>query len=121
MRGLEERLGLRLRTRTTRSVAPTEAGGRLLCSIGPRFQEIEAEVATLGALREEPAGNIRHTASEHAAEAILRPVLTKRATLSQPERWDLVEILEDRHGRSSTIVTSQCRWPRGRGDRPPRM
>ena len=47
IRGLEERLGLRLLTRTTRSVAPTEAGGRLLLNVGPRFEEIDAELAGL--------------------------------------------------------------------------
>ena len=52
IRGLEERLGLRLLTRTTRSVAPTEAGERLLATIGPRFDEIEAELAALSELRD---------------------------------------------------------------------
>src|SRR6266496_4476237 len=70
IRGLEERLGLRLLTRTTRSVAPTEAGERLLRTVGPRFDEIEAELAALSELREKPAGTIRITASEHAADAI---------------------------------------------------
>jgi DNA-binding transcriptional LysR family regulator len=77
MRGLEERLGVRLLTRTTRSVAPTEAGERLLRSIGPRFDEIEAEVAALNELRDKPAGTIRITASEHAAESVLWPVLER--------------------------------------------
>src|ERR1700752_1314613 len=61
MRGLEERLGVRLVTRTTRSGAPTEAGERLLRSIGPLFEEIEAELAALAELREKPAGTIRIT------------------------------------------------------------
>jgi DNA-binding transcriptional LysR family regulator len=77
IRGLEERLGLRLLTRTTRSVAPTEAGERLLLNVGPRFEEIDAELAALGELREKPAGTIRITTGEHAAEAILWPALTK--------------------------------------------
>jgi len=77
IRGLEERLGLRLLTRTTRSVAPTEAGERLLRTVGPRFEEIDAELAALSALREKPAGTIRITTGEHAAEAILWPVLAK--------------------------------------------
>src|SRR5512135_98230 len=68
IRGLEARLGLRLLTRTTRSVAPTEAGERLLRTVGPRFDEIEAELAALSELREKPAGNIRITTGEHAAE-----------------------------------------------------
>ena len=76
MRGLEERLGVRLLTRTTRSVAPTEAGERLLHSIGPLFEEIEAELAALGELREKPAGAIRITATEYAADEILLPSLT---------------------------------------------
>ncbi|PDT75172.1 LysR family transcriptional regulator [Bradyrhizobium sp. C9] len=77
MRALEERLGVRLLTRTTRSVAPTEAGERLLRGIGPRFEEIEAELTALNALREKPAGTIRINAGEHAAETILWPALEK--------------------------------------------
>jgi DNA-binding transcriptional LysR family regulator len=77
MRGLEERLGVRLLTRTTRSVAATEAGERLLRSVGPRFDEIEAELAGLSELREKPAGTIRITAGEHAAVSVLWPALAK--------------------------------------------
>jgi DNA-binding transcriptional LysR family regulator len=77
VRGLEERLGLRLLTRTTRSVAPTEAGERLLRTLGPRFDEIDAELAALSELREKPAGTIRITTGEHAAVAILWPALEK--------------------------------------------
>ncbi len=77
IRGLEERLRLRLLTRTTRSVSPTEAGERLLDSVGPRFEEIEAELAALGELREKPAGTIRITATDHAASTILWPKLAK--------------------------------------------
>ncbi len=77
IRGLEERLGLRLLTRTTRSVSPTVAGERLLNSIGPRFEEIEAELASLSELREKPAGTIRITTGEHAADTILWPKLAK--------------------------------------------
>ena len=75
IRGLEERLELRLLTRTTRSVAPTEAGERLLNSIGPRFAEIENELDALSEMRERPAGNIRITAGEHAVDSVLWPVL----------------------------------------------
>ncbi|CAN5576073.1 LysR family transcriptional regulator [soil metagenome] len=75
VRALEERLGVRLLTRTTRSVAPTEAGERLAQAIGPRFDEIDAELSALSALREKPAGTIRITAGEHAAEAVLWPAL----------------------------------------------
>jgi DNA-binding transcriptional LysR family regulator len=76
-RELEERLGVRLLTRTTRSVAPTDAGERMLRTIGPRLEEIEAELASLGELRGKPAGNIRITTGEHAAEAVLWPALAK--------------------------------------------
>src|SRR4051812_11862092 len=77
VRSLEARLGLRLLTRTTRSVAPTEAGERLLRTLGPRLREIDAELAALSELREKPAGTIRITASEHAASAILWPTLVR--------------------------------------------
>ncbi|MEK0081605.1 LysR family transcriptional regulator [Benzoatithermus flavus] len=77
IRGLEARLGLRLLTRTTRSVAPTEAGERLLRTVGPRFEEIEAELVALSALRDKPTGTIRITAGEHAADTILWPALEK--------------------------------------------
>src|SRR5436190_10620045 len=71
IRELETRLGIRLLTRTTRSVSPTEAGERLLRTIGPRFEEIEAEIQALNELRERPAGTIRITATDYAADAIL--------------------------------------------------
>lgn len=77
VRVLEERLGLRLLTRTTRSVSTTEAGERLIRAVGPRFEEIEAEIAALSELREKPAGTIRFTAAEHAANSVLWPKLTK--------------------------------------------
>ena len=77
IRRLEARLGLRLLARTTRSVAPTEAGERLLGALGPRFDEIEAELAGLSELRDKPAGTVRITSGEHAAEAILWPALAK--------------------------------------------
>ncbi|MCK4204825.1 LysR family transcriptional regulator [Brucella pituitosa] len=75
IRNLEERLGVRLLTRTTRSVAPTEAGERLLRTITPRFEEIEAELAALSAFRDKPAGTIRITAGEHPAISVLQPAL----------------------------------------------
>src|SRR5207302_2230138 len=77
IRGLEERLGLRLLTRTTRSVSPTEAGERLMRTVGPRFEEIEAELAALSELRERPAGTVRITATEYATDSILMPKLGK--------------------------------------------
>ncbi len=75
--GLEAKLGLRLLTRTTRRVAPTDAGERLLASVGPRLEGIEADLASLSELRDKPAANIRLTASEHAADSILLPKLTR--------------------------------------------
>lgn len=77
IKGLEARLGMRLLTRTTRSVAPTEAGERLLNTVAPRFEEIEQEIAALSALRSKPAGTIRITAGEHSAVTILQPALAK--------------------------------------------
>ncbi len=75
VRELEERLGLRLLIRTTRSVAPTEAGERLLRAAGPRLDEIEAEMAALSELCEKPSGTIRITAHDHAVQAVLWPAL----------------------------------------------
>lgn len=75
IRELEARLGVRLLTRTTRSVSPTEAGERLLQTLGPRFEEIEAEIAAVRELRVRPAGTIRITATENATETILVPKL----------------------------------------------
>jgi DNA-binding transcriptional LysR family regulator len=77
IRDLEARLGVRLLTRTTRSVSATEAGERLLQSAAPRFEEIEQEVSAIRELREKPAGTIRITATEYAADAILLPKLGK--------------------------------------------
>lgn len=77
IRGLEERLGLRLLTRTTRSVAPTEAGERLLGVIGSHFDEIEGGLAALSDLRDKPAGTIRITCADHPAETILWPALER--------------------------------------------
>ncbi|WP_199499951.1 LysR family transcriptional regulator [Methylovirgula sp. 4M-Z18] len=77
IRNLEERLGLRLLTRTTRSVGSTEAGERLLRMIAPRFDEIETELAALSELRDKPAGTVRITAGEHSAISILQPALKR--------------------------------------------
>src|SRR6185312_9897408 len=77
IRALETRLGFRLLTRTTRSVAPTEAGERLVRTVGPRFDEIEAELSALNEMRDTPAGTIRVTAGEHSAETIIWPALAK--------------------------------------------
>ncbi|NPT58834.1 LysR family transcriptional regulator [Paraburkholderia elongata] len=77
IRGLESRLDIRLLTRTTRSVSPTPAGERLLATVGPRFDEIDEELAALSELRDKPAGTIRITTDEHAANSILQPKLTQ--------------------------------------------
>lgn len=77
MRTLEERLGVRLLARTTRSVSPTEAGEHVLRVIAPRFDEINTELAMLSEFRDKPAGRLRITAGEHAAITVLQPVLAK--------------------------------------------
>lgn len=77
LRGLEQRLGLRLLTRTTRNVSTTEAGERLLNSIGPKFEEIDAELEAVTALRDKPAGTIRINAAEHSLRTALWPRLDR--------------------------------------------
>lgn len=101
IRNLEERLGLRLLTRTTRSVAATEAGERLLRTLAPRFREIEAELGALSELRDKPAGSVRITAGEHSALSILQPAL-KRFLPDYPDitveiiiDYGLVDIVTD--------------------------
>lgn len=75
VRDLEARLGVRLLTRTTRSVAPTEAGERLVTTIGPRLDEVESELASLSELRDKPSGTIRITSTDYATDALLWPKL----------------------------------------------
>jgi DNA-binding transcriptional LysR family regulator len=77
IRQLEARLGVRLLTRTTRSVSLTAAGERLVGTVAPRIEEIDAELAAVSELREKPAGTIRITAMEYATDAILLPKLAK--------------------------------------------
>src|SRR6267143_6967723 len=77
IRQLESRLGVRLLTRTTRSVSLTEAGERLIRTVVPRFEEIDAELEALSALREKPAGTIRITAGDHAIHSVVWPKLAK--------------------------------------------
>lgn len=77
IRALEERLGLRLLTRTTRSVSTTEAGERLFQSIAPHFEQIRTELDALSELRDKPAGTIRISSGVHAVETILRPRLAE--------------------------------------------
>lgn len=92
MRQLEERLGVRLLSRTTRSVKPTEAGEHLLRVIAPRFEEIDSELALLSQYRDKPAGKLRITAGEHSAITLLQPVLGKLL----PDHPDLhIEIIVD--------------------------
>jgi len=92
IRQLEERLGVRLLARTTRSVSPTEAGERLLRVVAPRFEEINTELALLSAYRDKPAGKVRITAGEHAAVTVLRPALARLL----PDNPDLhIEIIVD--------------------------
>lgn len=75
MLALEARLGVRLLSRTTRSVSTTEAGARLLDTVAPRLQEIEAELSQLSAMRDKPAGTVRITAHDHAISTVLWPRL----------------------------------------------
>lgn len=76
IRGLEQRVGIRLLSRTTRSVAPTEAGERFLQSVSPHFEQIDAEVAALSELRDKPAGTIRITCNDYVIDTIFRPKLS---------------------------------------------
>jgi DNA-binding transcriptional LysR family regulator len=77
MRQLEERLGVRLLARTTRSVSATEAGEHLLRVVAPRFEEIDTELGLLSEFRDKPAGKLRITAGEHPAITVLQPALAK--------------------------------------------
>lgn len=95
IRALETRIGVRLLTRTTRSVSPTEAGERLLHNIAPSFEEIEAELRAVGELRDEPAGTIRITAAENAAETAI---------------WPRLAALLPRHPLIKVEITSDARF-----------
>lgn len=102
MRGLEERIGLRLLTRTTRGVSLTEAGERLLLNVGPYYEAIAAELASLSALRDKPAGLIRISAHDHAADTVLWPKL-KEVLRGYPDvsveiniNYGMVDIVADR-------------------------
>ncbi|MFK4870479.1 LysR substrate-binding domain-containing protein [Novosphingobium sp. ZW T3_23] len=90
IRGLEERLGLRLLTRTTRSVSPTEAGHRLFGTVAPRFEEIALELASLSQLRDKPSGTIRINAGEHSAISLLQPALRKLLPANPDIRVEIV-------------------------------
>lgn len=100
VRGLEARLGVRLLTRTTRSVSPTDAGERLLRTVGPRIDGINAELAALSEMRDKPAGTVRITADEHAARAVLWPALHRLL----PDYPDVkVEVIVD-YGLSDIVA-----------------
>ena len=100
IRQLEAGLGVRLLSRTTRSVAPTEAGERLLRTVEPHFEDIDAELAALAELREKPAGTIRITATEYAIQSVLMPKLTK---LLQTHPDIKVEMITD-YGLSDIVA-----------------
>lgn len=92
LRRLEERLGVRLLVRTTRRVAPTEAGEKLLATLGPALNDIQSRLAELSGFREKPAGTVRITTGEHAVDTIVWPALARLA----PEYPDIhIEIVVD--------------------------
>lgn len=102
IRALEERLGLRLLMRTTRSVSPTEAGERLLRNLAPHFEQIDAELAAVGEMRDKPAGTIRITATDYARQHDhLAQAREGPARLSADQSRDLDRLCPARHrGRS---------------------
>jgi len=100
VRGLEAQLGLRLLTRTTRSVAPTPAGERVLATMGPLLDEIEAGMAALSEFREKPAGTIRITTGEHAAQTVLWPALGRLL----PEYPDIKVELDINNGMTDIVA-----------------
>lgn len=92
LRGLEARLGLRLLTRSTRSVSPTEAGEQLYRALEPSFENIDAALGALGGLRDTPSGTVRLTMGEHAASTVVWPVLERLL----PKYPDIhVEVISD--------------------------
>lgn len=100
VRRIEERLGVRLLSRTTRSVAPTEAGERLIATLGPMLHDLDAAVASLGELRDRPSGTIRITTVEHAAKTIIVP--TMRRLL--PDNPDITVELTIDYGLSDVVA-----------------
>jgi len=102
VRRTEERLGLRLLSRTTRSVAPTDAGERLIATLGPMLHDIDTAIASLGELRDRPSGTIRVTTVEHAAKTLLLPAM-KRLLPDNPDisveitvDYGLADVVADR-------------------------
>ena len=109
-----KRLGVRLLTRTTRAVSPTEAGQRLLDSIGPSFDEIESQVAALSELRDKPAGTIRIVASDYAINYVLWPKLEKiSAEISRHQGRAFARQRPDRYRHTAL----RCGCPHGRATR----
>ncbi len=103
MRHLEARLDVRLLTRTTRSVVPTEAGERLIQRLGPHLEEMERALTALRDTRERPAGNLRITAGEHATSTVLWPAL-------KPFMCCNIRILTS---KSLLIMASRISWMAG--------
>jgi DNA-binding transcriptional LysR family regulator len=102
VRRIEERLGLRLLARTTRSVAPTDAGERLIATLGPMLHDLNSAIASLGELRDRPSGTIRLTTVEHAAKTIIVPAM-KRLLPDNPDitvemtiDYGLADVVADR-------------------------
>ncbi len=102
VRRIEDRVGVRLLSRTTRSVAPTEAGERLIATLGPMLHDLDTAVASIGELRDRPAGTIRITTVEHAAKTIILPAL-KRLLIDNPDikvdmtiDYGLADVVADR-------------------------
>jgi DNA-binding transcriptional LysR family regulator len=103
VRALETRLGVRLLTRTTRSVSPTEAGERLMQTVAPRLEEIEAEIAAVADLGSRPSGTIRITAIDHVIDQVLWPRLARVLELYPDVRvemsadYRMVDVAADRY------------------------
>lgn len=102
VRRIEERLGVRLLSRTTRSVAPTEAGEQLIATLGPMLRDLDSAIADLGDLRDKPSGTIRITCVEHAAKTIIVPAM-KRLLPGNPDikveitiDYGLADVVKDR-------------------------
>lgn len=102
VRRIEERLGMRLLSRTTRSVAPTEAGERLIATLGPMLHDLDAAIASLGDLRDRPSGTIRLTTVEHAAKTIILPAMNRLLpknpdiTVEMTVDYALADVVADR-------------------------
>jgi DNA-binding transcriptional LysR family regulator len=111
IRGLEERIGMRLLNRTTRSVSPTQIGERLLLEIGSRFEEIDQALAALTELRDKPAGSIRISATDYANRMMVMPALAKVLPKYPAIK---VEVAID-YGLADIIATQfECRNSTGR-------